>query len=508
MRNSTREKVTKAALAMVLSVSMVWSSVPVTAFADEVEAAQEPAPEVVVSEDTELKVEESVVEDPENEQVFEGEDNPSEAEPGADEVVATDDAASAEEELVEDVPTAEVTDETKAEDDEATKETEATQEDDVAEQAAEVPDDQVLDSDALTSAASSSVAGIYTAVYSNATSGSGVFRENYNKSDKSYWVSNLSYTLFDLDFDGTPEFFVANGTFTANMVIDVFTIRSDSAYHLGKVPFGTLYGNGKGELYVTNGRMGVSWVYLIKKSENSVTYTQVKRAEETAGDYNGTKQVDAYLKSKETGKLETSKVISGSIKNDLMDLTAYYGYHFFPDVPSNHWAQKVISQACSWGIFSGYSSGKFGPSDTVTRGQIAVALWNMAGKPNAKSGAKNFPDVKSSAYYYKAVHWASSWGIVSGYKNGKFGPNDNITREQLAVMIRNYAQKSGVIDTTYGQGDYKKFSDASKISSYARTAIGWCARRGIMSGSNNKVNPKNNATRAEAAKMLVKFYSV
>lgn len=188
-------------------------------------------------------------------------------------------------------------------------------------------------------------------------------------------------------------------------------------------------------------------------------------------------------------------------------------YHFtvlrgFPDVADKHWAKKVIDRAVSLGMLSGYDNGNFGPEDKVTRGQVAVILWNMAGKHGASGAAKNFSDVKPGAYYYQAVRWASSIGVVSGYKDSMFGPNDYVTREQLAVMLANYAKYVAKKTVEGSSADYASMSDAAKVSGFARSSVGWCFKNKIMSGSAGKVNPQGNATRAETAKMVVFLYDL
>ncbi len=178
----------------------------------------------------------------------------------------------------------------------------------------------------------------------------------------------------------------------------------------------------------------------------------------------------------------------------------------FPDVPNNHWAKGIINRATSLGLISGYKDGRFGPNDSITRGQVAVILWRMAGSPE---GRKSFPDVPSGAYYAKAVRWAGSAGVVSGYKDGRFGPNDRITREQLAVMIANFASRRAGIVVRGNAARFINMADATSVSSYARSSMGWCFRNGVLSGTGNGyVNPKGNANRAEAAKMMVRLYEV
>ena len=177
----------------------------------------------------------------------------------------------------------------------------------------------------------------------------------------------------------------------------------------------------------------------------------------------------------------------------------------FPDVAQDAWFHDVVYRAVGLGLFNGYGTGGFGPNDNITRGQVAVVLWNMAGGPEVGPGAKDFPDVKSDAYYYNAVRWASSVGVVNGYGNGNgnFGPNDNVVREQFAAMLANYAQHVAKMQVTGSAADYDSMADKDSVSSWAQTSVGWCFRNKIISGSEGLLRPQGNASRAEAAKMAV-----
>lgn len=184
----------------------------------------------------------------------------------------------------------------------------------------------------------------------------------------------------------------------------------------------------------------------------------------------------------------------------------------FTDVPKSFWGYQKIHEAASYGLIHGYSGsqdGMFGPNDNLTRAQAAVILWNMSGQQAPGSKAKNFSDVSETKYYYQAIRWASSVGVVSGYGNtGKFGPEDLVTRQQLAVMLANYAQKVGGIAVNGSAADYASMSDADEVASWASTAMGWCLKAGVMSGSGGKVNPRGNATRAQTAKMVCNVYDM
>ena len=160
-------------------------------------------------------------------------------------------------------------------------------------------------------------------------------------------------------------------------------------------------------------------------------------------------------------------------------------------------------------IFADY----FKPNDKISRGEVATLLWNMAGKPKAKSGYKKFPDVSYSKYYGPAIKWASSVGIINGYssgsKKGKFGPDDNVRRQDLAVMFAAYAEYWEGKSVTGSASNYSSMKDKAKVSSYARRQMGWCFKNKILTGtSDGYILPKNNATRAEAAKMAVVLYDI
>ena len=178
----------------------------------------------------------------------------------------------------------------------------------------------------------------------------------------------------------------------------------------------------------------------------------------------------------------------------------------FEDVDSDEWYYNAIKYSYNNKIIMGYNSTTFAPNDNITRGMLVTILYRMEGSPQVSTTAK-FLDVKdSSMYYYKAVNWAASNKIISGYDTGKFGPDDNITREQLAVILWKYSKYKGKDkDVT---ADFSKFSDSSKISDYARKGMNWVLGVGVMHGSNGKLLPQGTATRAEAAAMLSNYCNV
>ena len=186
---------------------------------------------------------------------------------------------------------------------------------------------------------------------------------------------------------------------------------------------------------------------------------------------------------------------------------SYRANYTFPDVPSSLWSYNAIEFAVAKGYFSGYQSGKFGPTDNITRQDFVVVLARLAKVDLSKySGRTGFPDVKAGSYYEKAVKWASSNGIVSGYNNGKFGVGDKITREQLVTILYNYAKKMGYNTSVPSNAVAKlsAYTDAYKITGYAKPAVIWALNKGIISGMTaTTVAPQNNASRGQVATILM-----
>ncbi len=168
----------------------------------------------------------------------------------------------------------------------------------------------------------------------------------------------------------------------------------------------------------------------------------------------------------------------------------------FEDI--NMWAKNSIEWVYEQGLFSGKSDTKFSPNGKMSRAMLATVLWRLAGKP-AVSGSSGFSDVPSGQYYSDAVKWAADSGIVTGTGGGKFSPNGNVSRQDLAVMLHRYA------GGTSGTANISVYLDAGKVSGYAEEAVKWAVGSGIITGKSGKLDPKGNATRAEVATMMMRF---
>ncbi len=174
----------------------------------------------------------------------------------------------------------------------------------------------------------------------------------------------------------------------------------------------------------------------------------------------------------------------------------------FIDVYRSKWFFSAVKWTYENGLLTGTSDTEFSPNDPMTRGMLVTVLYRMEGRPSISANTK-FADVISSKYYAKAIAWASSQNIVSGYSNGKFGPEDSITREQLAKVLYLYADYKGY-DVT-AKESLSAFNDASNVSSYAKKYMQWAVAEGLIKGSNGKLKPKGEATRAEIAAILKRF---
>ncbi len=177
----------------------------------------------------------------------------------------------------------------------------------------------------------------------------------------------------------------------------------------------------------------------------------------------------------------------------------------FSDVAEDHWYHDAVHYVYERGMMTGTSETAFSPDMVTSRGMIVTILHRLEGSPQAE--AAGFSDVSRSEYYAPAVDWAQSNGIVSGYggnETGTFGPNNSITREQLAAILYRYAEKTGA--DTSPRGNLDGFSDAGDISDYAREPMAWAVGVGLISGmGDGTVASTGSATRAQVATILTRY---
>ena len=195
------------------------------------------------------------------------------------------------------------------------------------------------------------------------------------------------------------------------------------------------------------------------------------------------------------------------------DMTVYAGWRVdenpgtganpFTDVSEKDWFYGDVMFVYENGLMLGTSKTLFSPYGTATRGMMATILWRMEGSP-APKGKNSFTDVEAGKWYADAITWTAENSIFAGYGKDKFGPDDPITREQLAAIFYRYTDYKGYDLTVKGNLD--KFKDADKITDYAKTAMQWAVGSGLVKGkSGNLLDPQGTATRAEIAAMLHRF---
>ena len=195
------------------------------------------------------------------------------------------------------------------------------------------------------------------------------------------------------------------------------------------------------------------------------------------------------------------------------DMTVYAGWRVdenpntganpFTDVSEKDWFYGDVMFVYENGLMLGTSKTLFSPHGTATRGMMATILWRMEGSPVPK-GKNSFTDVEAGKWYADAITWTAENSIFAGYGKDKFGPDDPITREQLAAIFYRYVDYKGY-DLTVKE-NLDKFKDADKITDYAKTAMQWAVGSGLVKGkSGNLLDPQGTATRAEIAAMLHRF---
>ena len=174
----------------------------------------------------------------------------------------------------------------------------------------------------------------------------------------------------------------------------------------------------------------------------------------------------------------------------------------FTDVSTSDWFYDDVAFVYKNGLFSGTDSRSFSPNASMTRAMLVTVLYRLEGEPTV-TGRSSFTDVRSGAYYEKAVIWAAANGIVTGTDSTSFSPDAKVTREQLAAILYRYAQYRKL--DTDASAKLNSFTDADSVSAYASEALGWAVSEGLINGASGKLMPTGNATRAQVAAILHRF---
>ena len=178
----------------------------------------------------------------------------------------------------------------------------------------------------------------------------------------------------------------------------------------------------------------------------------------------------------------------------------------FLDINTGAWYYDAVKYVVENGLMSGTGTYTFEPNTTLSRGMIAQMLYALEGKPSV-SATNSFTDVSVNDWYAKAASWTQSKGIITGYDDGRFAPNDPLTREQLALILYNYAQSKGY--DTSAKADLSKYVDGSSTSAWAQTAMTWAVGERLISGNaiggRTLLDPQGVTTRAQFATIMMRY---
>ena len=189
----------------------------------------------------------------------------------------------------------------------------------------------------------------------------------------------------------------------------------------------------------------------------------------------------------------------------LLSVLPVAGASGFSDVNSGSWYYDAVEYAVDNGLMNGVGGGRFEPDTQMSRAMLVTVLWRYAGSP--EEGESVFLDVEAGQWYEKAVAWAAKNAVVTGVGHGKFDPNGNVTREQLAAVLYRYSSSLG-LDTAQRKA-LSDFPDGEKVSLWAEDAISWAVAEGLITGNNLNgrvcLDPQGMATRAQVATILMRY---
>lgn len=209
---------------------------------------------------------------------------------------------------------------------------------------------------------------------------------------------------------------------------------------------------------------------------------------------------------------ETKRVAEPQQMVEMQAQTSRVPASIFDDITESDWHHSYVGYVLNKGIMTGKGNNLFAPAEEIVRAQFAVVLYRMSGSPSVAYSA-TFPDIPDGQFYSQAVSWASqeTVGIITGYDNGRFGPQDAITREEMATMLWRYAKYCGLIEEEAAEASAEEpdllesFPDADKVNEFAKEAMRWAVREEVISGDSGLLNPQGRSNRAVCATMITRF---
>ena len=350
-------------------------------------------------------------------------------------------------------------------------------------------------------------------------------------SGKDYLFGGRTFTLYEAGADGLTEVFTSGDDFealTAQYLPDYYNCSNDNAVvddRSGKkgpeaesVTVGTV--DGRTYAFVALERTGGVMVYDVTEPA-SAQYVNYINTRDFASIVEGSEEyedgeLDKWVTGGDVapeGLLFLSDAVSPTGEALLLAACEVSGtvavYQVggeplsvlpFTDVEARD--AQAVRYVCENGLMAGVSADRFEPNGTLTRGEAVTALWALEGRP-VVNYLMDFSDVDPAASYGEAVRWAASEGIAGGYGGGLFGPDDPITREQLAVMLYRYARHEGY-DTAQGGMAVREFADYDQIAGYAAEAMTWAVEAGVLTATSlDTLAPGQAATRVQTAQALL-----
>ena len=191
---------------------------------------------------------------------------------------------------------------------------------------------------------------------------------------------------------------------------------------------------------------------------------------------------------------------SFTMPGSRVEVQAVFAGITFSDVPGGAYYEEAVRWAVEKGVTTGTTATTFSPSAPCTRAQLAAFLWRLAGEPESTRDL-TFTDVRADAWCAKALRWAAEQGVVTGYADGSFRPDQTVTRIQAVAMLYRYARAQGM-DTTQGGMAVREFDDFAAVPTYALEAAGWAVNAGILRGAGNRLMPNDPCTRAQIVTFL------
>ncbi|MGM9553816.1 MAG: S-layer homology domain-containing protein [Faecousia sp.] len=362
-----------------------------------------------------------------------------------------------------------------------------------------------------------------------------MIRINYSGLDD-FYKNECRGRLYDIDGNGTEELIVC---FVEDykLIYNIWTVLDGKALLLTENVFAYYAGDGAPTNRITliqyNGKThlvlyqtyGETFEYtdswkLYSFSESSIKKEQTARIIKEF-DMNGSNQLTSttyYIDENKTTKSTFEQLAWMQVEYQLLlersnqsKLTVGFDDLYlqlktpsssgFKDVSPSTWYYDAVNYAVQNGLMNGVGNNQFDPEGSMTRAMLVTVLWRYEGEPEA--GKNPFTDVLNGQWYTEAVAWAAANGIVGGVGNNQFEPEGKITREQMATILYRYAEKKE-IDTSK-RGDLSGFPDGGKTASWAKDAMQWAVAEGIINGSDGKLLPQGDASRAQVATILMRF---